>query len=44
VTTAWHRVYRANVARVGPDPDLVRPGTRLAVPDLSSATHREDPR
>jgi hypothetical protein len=44
VTTAWHRLYRANVARVGPDPDLVHPGTRLAVPDLSSTAHREDPR
>jgi hypothetical protein len=45
VTTTWHRLYRANVARVGPDPDLVRPGMRLAVPDLNSTTDPgEDPR
>jgi resuscitation-promoting factor RpfA len=27
----WHQVYRANRAIVGPDPDLIRPGTRLDV-------------
>jgi hypothetical protein len=44
VTTAWHRLYRANVGRVGPDPDLLRTGTRLAVPDPSKPAHREEPR
>jgi hypothetical protein len=28
----WRQVYRANRARVGPDPDLIHPGTRLLVP------------
>ena len=32
VTAAWHRLHRANLARVGPDPDLIHPGTRLVVP------------
>ena len=27
----WHQVYRANRAVVGPDPDLIHPGTRLDV-------------
>lgn len=28
----WRRVYRANRATVGRDPDLIHPGTRLVVP------------
>jgi resuscitation-promoting factor RpfA len=28
----WRRVYRANRAALGPDPDLIHPGTRLVVP------------
>jgi LysM domain len=28
----WRRVYGANRAVVGPDPDLIHPGTRLLVP------------
>lgn len=32
VDRAWRVIYRANHARIGPDPDLVRPGTRLLVP------------
>lgn len=30
---AWPRVYRVNRAVVGPDPDLIRPGQRLALPE-----------
>lgn len=35
VTAAWHRLHRANAERIGPDPDLVLPGTRLVVPELT---------
>jgi LysM repeat protein len=28
----WQRIYRANRAVIGADPDLIRPGTRLEVP------------
>jgi hypothetical protein len=34
VAGAWPRLYAANRTRVGGDPDLLRPGTRLVVPDL----------
>ncbi|MFC5178570.1 LysM peptidoglycan-binding domain-containing protein [Nocardioides taihuensis] len=33
VAHAWRALYRANRAAVGPDPDLIRPGQRLRVPD-----------
>jgi hypothetical protein len=39
ISAAWHRIDRANRTRIGPDPDLILPGTRLRVPNL----HR-DPR
>ena len=32
VDRAWRVLYRANHARIGPDPDLVLPGTRLVLP------------
>jgi resuscitation-promoting factor RpfA len=35
----WRQVYRANRAVLGPDPDLIHPGTRLRVP-----RYRPDPR
>ncbi len=41
VAEGWHRLYRANPARVGTDPDLILPGTRLRVPDLTP--HRKEP-
>ena len=41
VSNAWHRLHRANAARIGPDPDLILPGTRLVVPDLDP--HRKEP-
>jgi hypothetical protein len=42
VTRAWHLLYALNHRRVGDDPDLLHPGTRLVVPgDL--APDREDP-
>lgn len=28
----WQRIYRANRPVIGPDPDLIHPGTRLVVP------------
>jgi nucleoid-associated protein YgaU len=42
ITEAWHRLHRANSRRVGPDPDLILPGTPLAVPERSTPD-REDP-
>jgi nucleoid-associated protein YgaU len=32
VDRAWHRIYAANRAAVGADPDLIRPGTLLRLP------------
>jgi LysM repeat protein len=32
ITATWHRLYRANRAVVGSDPDLIEPGQRLAPP------------
>jgi hypothetical protein len=43
VTDAWRRLFRANTARVGPDPDLILPGTRLVVPDLHEHHRKEAP-
>ena len=34
VTAAWHRLHDANRSRVG-DPDLIHPGQRLLVPELT---------
>jgi nucleoid-associated protein YgaU len=34
VTAAWRRLYAANRATVGPDPDLIRPGQRLTLGTL----------
>ena len=41
VTDAWHRLRDANRVRVGPDPDLIRPGTSLEVPG-QLVPHRKD--
>ena len=41
IAAAWESLQRANVDRIGPDPDLILPGTRLVVPDPAPA-HRED--
>lgn len=32
VASCWHAIYAANRSRIGPDPDLVRPGQRLHLP------------
>jgi hypothetical protein len=34
VARAWHRIAALNAAQLGPDPDLIHPGTRLSIPDL----------
>ena len=34
VTAAWHRLYARNRAVIGSDPDLLRPGQRLALGSL----------
>ena len=41
VTAAWHRLHRTNLARIGADPDLILPGTRLVVP-APDASDRKD--
>lgn len=33
VDAAWRRLYAANRAVIGPDPHLIRPGTRLDLPE-----------
>jgi nucleoid-associated protein YgaU len=43
VDAGWRLLHAANRTRVGPDPDLVRPGTRLVVPDLlTHPSHGEE--
>lgn len=42
ISHGWQRLHRANSGRIGPDPDLILPGTRLVVPDLT-VHHREEP-
>jgi nucleoid-associated protein YgaU len=42
-TTAWHRLHRANAARLGDDPDLILPGTRLVVPPLADLSRKDLP-
>ena len=39
VARTWPRLHHANRGVVGPDPDLVRPGTRLRVPALILSDH-----
>ena len=41
ITRGWQRIQRVNADRIGADPDLIHPGTRLAVPPLDLA-HRKD--
>jgi hypothetical protein len=47
VARAWPAWYRLNRDRIGPDPSLLHPGTRLRVPDLrrtgTSATSHDRP-
>jgi hypothetical protein len=43
VTRAWHRLYRVNATRIGPDPDLILPGTRLRVPTPAAPRRRDHP-
>jgi hypothetical protein len=43
IAEAWHRLHHANHSRIGGDPDLILPGTRLVVPDLSAPDRREQP-
>jgi hypothetical protein len=44
-TLTWHRIQRANADRIGADPDLIHPGTRLTVPRQLAPrlSHRKDP-
>ena len=41
VSRGWQQLYRANRHRIGPDPDLVLPGTRLRLPP--ALTHHQHP-
>jgi LysM domain len=39
---AWRRIHRANRDLVGPDPDLIIPGTTLRLPPHLAPPHRKD--
>ncbi len=41
VTRAWHRMHHVNAKRIGDDPDLILPGTRLVVPDAYAPRGKE---
>ena len=43
IAGAWHRLHSANHSRIGDDPDLILPGTRLVVPDLLAPDRKEHP-
>jgi LysM domain-containing protein len=43
VDRAWRLLYRANRHTVGDDPDLILPGDRLTVPDLTVPDRKEAP-
>jgi hypothetical protein len=43
VDGTWRRLAAANRDRLGPDPDLIFPGTRLRVPDLDPTRRKERP-
>jgi hypothetical protein len=43
VAVACHRLYAANAGRIGPDPDLIHPGTALVVPDPPQPDREERP-
>lgn len=40
VARAWPRLHRLNRDRIGPDPDLIRPGTTLRLPPWGSVPTR----
>lgn len=41
VNRAWHRLHHANLSRIGDDPDLIQPGTRLLVPEAIASDRKE---
>lgn len=43
VAAAWPVVYRSNTDAIGPDPDVIHPGTRLALPDDLTASAPDAP-
>lgn len=43
IDLAWHRLHHANRSRIGDDPDLIRPGTRLVVPEPLAPDGEERP-
>jgi hypothetical protein len=43
ITRAWHATYRRNLDRIGPDPDLILPGTTLRLPRLDRHQRKDDP-
>lgn len=43
VTTAWHALYHANLDLIGPDPDVIFPGTTLQVPRSLTTNGRNHP-
>lgn len=46
IDVAWRRIHRANRGVIGPDPDLILPGTTLRLPEEAAdppRRHRKDP-
>jgi len=41
ITAAWHELYRTNLDVIGPNPDLILPGTTLQVPNLTEHKGKE---
>ncbi|WP_432590085.1 transglycosylase family protein [Streptomyces sp. HD1123-B1] len=44
VNGGWRALYRANRSTIGADPDVIRPGQRLALPSAPGRAHRSAPR
>jgi len=43
IAAAWRELYRSNLESIGPDPDLILPGTTLQVPQLTEHERKELP-
>lgn len=41
ITARWQRLYHQNAGVLGPDPDLIRPGTPLRLPDADTDSGEE---
>ena len=39
---AWHQIYNANKRTIGNDPNLIKPGQKLSIPDATRNPHLHD--